>query len=442
MNYSFDTICATATPLSTGGIGVIRVSGEDAIEIVQKIFNKKIVPKVINHGWVVKDNKKIDEVIVLPFVAPNSYTGENVAEIQTHGSPVVIKEILNLVLEQGARLAQRGEFTKRAFLNHKIDLSQAEAVLDLINAKTEKSAQGAANNLSGALKIKIEEMKNQISDILGRIIASLDFPEDVAEVEYSEIIEKTEKSIKDIEEILKNARIHNILRQGIKVAVAGRPNAGKSSLFNALLNIDRAIVTEIEGTTRDTITEILDIGGISTTLIDTAGIRDESSDKVEKIGIEQSRCAIEQADIVLCLYDGQAGLCENDKEIFELAKNKKHIIVRTKCDLCEKSQNNNEISISSKTKEGIDELKAEIYKKIIGLNPTENEFLTNQRHQNCLKLALEALNNAICGARQQELQDLISIDLKAALSALGEISGEVITDNILNNIFENFCIGK
>ncbi len=442
MNYTFDTICATATPLSTGGIGVIRVSGENSIEIVQKIFNKKIVPKIINHGWILNNGKKIDEVIVLPFVAPHSYTGENVAEIQTHGSPVVINEILNLILENGARLAQRGEFTKRAFLNHKIDLSQAEAVLDLINAKTTKSAQGAANNLSGALKIKIEEIKTQISDILGRIIASLDFPEDVAEVSYDEIIEKIENSIKNIEEILKNARIHNILRQGVKIAVAGRPNAGKSSLFNALLNIDRAIVTEIEGTTRDTITETLDLNGISATLIDTAGIRNESADKVEKIGIEQSKSAIEQADVVLCLYDGQVGINDKDREIFELAKNKKHLIVCTKCDLCPSISQNGEISISSVTKEGIEELKNALYKEIIGLNPTENEFLTNQRHQNCLKLSLEALNNALEGANQQELQDLISIDLKAALTNLGEISGEVITDNILNNIFENFCIGK
>ncbi len=442
MNYTFDTICATATPLSTGGIGVIRVSGENSIEIVQKIFNKKIVPKIINHGWILNNGKKIDEVIVLPFVAPHSYTGENVAEIQTHGSPVVINEILNLILENGARLAQRGEFTKRAFLNHKIDLSQAEAVLDLINAKTTKSAQGAANNLSGALKIKIEEIKTQISDILGRIIASLDFPEDVAEVSYDEIIEKIENSINNIEEILKNARMHNILRQGVKIAVAGRPNAGKSSLFNALLNIDRAIVTEIEGTTRDTITETLDLNGISATLIDTAGIRNESADKVEKIGIEQSKSAIEEADVVLCLYDGQAGINDKDREIFELAKNKKHLIVRTKCDLCPSTSQNGEISISSVTKEGIEELKNALYKEIIGLNPTENEFLTNQRHQNCLKLSLEALNNALEGANQQELQDLISIDLKAALTNLGEISGEVITDNILNNIFENFCIGK
>lgn len=442
MNYTFDTICAIATPLSKGGIGVIRVSGENAIEIVQKIFTKKIIPKVINHGWIIDNGEKIDEVIVLPFIAPHSYTGENVAEIQTHGSPVVINHILNMILDKGARLAQRGEFTKRAFLNHKMDLSQAEAVLDLINAKTQKSANSAAGSLSGLLKIKIEEIKSKISSILGKIIASLDFPQDVAEVDYEEIITEVQGAIDEINDILKNAKMHNILRQGIKIAVAGRPNAGKSSLFNTLLNLKRAIVTEIEGTTRDTITETLEINGISATLIDTAGIRDKSPDKVENIGIEQSKAAIEEADIVLCLYDGQIGICEADEKIFNLAQDKKRIIVRTKCDLCNNQTKNNEISISSKTKEGIEELKKAIYEEISDLNPTQSEFLTNQRQQYCLKKSLEALENALNGAKNNELQDLISIDLKASITCLGEISGEVITEDILNDIFMNFCIGK
>lgn len=442
MNYTFDTICAIATPLSKGGIGVIRVSGENAIEIVQKIFTKKIIPKVINHGWIIDNGEKIDEVIVLPFIAPHSYTGENVAEIQTHGSPVVINHILNMILDKGARLAQRGEFTKRAFLNHKMDLSQAEAVLDLINAKTQKSANSAAGSLCGLLKIKTEEIKSKISSILGKIIASLDFPQDVTEVDYEEIITEVQGAIDEINDILKNAKMHNILRQGIKIAVAGRPNAGKSSLFNTLLNLKRAIVTEIEGTTRDTITETLEINGISATLIDTAGIRDKSPDKVEKIGIEQSKSAIEEADIVLCLYDGQIGICEADEKIFNLAQDKKRIIVRTKCDLCNNQTKNNEISISSKTKEGIEELKKAIYEEISDLNPTQSEFLTNQRQQYCLKKSLEALENALNGAKNNELQDLISIDLKASITCLGEISGEVITEDILNDIFMNFCIGK
>ncbi len=442
MNYTFDTICAIATPLSKGGIGVIRVSGENAIEIVQKIFTKKIIPKVINHGWIIDNGEKIDEVIVLPFIAPHSYTGENVAEIQTHGSPVVINHILNMILDKGARLAQRGEFTKRAFLNHKMDLSQAEAVLDLINAKTQKSANSAAGSLCGLLKIKTEEIKSKISSILGKIIASLDFPQDVAEVDYEEIITEVQGAIDEINGILKNAKMHNILRQGIKIAVAGRPNAGKSSLFNTLLNLKRAIVTEIEGTTRDTITETLEINGISATLIDTAGIRDKSPDKVENIGIEQSKAAIEEADIVLCLYDGQIGICEADEKIFNLAQDKKRIIVRTKCDLCNNQTKNNEISISSKTKEGVEELKKAIYEEISDLNPTQSEFLTNQRQQYCLKKSLEALENALNGAKNNELQDLISIDLKASITCLGEISGEVITEDILNDIFMNFCIGK
>lgn len=439
MSLEFDTICAIATPLSVGGIGVIRVSGEDAFNIVQKFFDKKIKPKMINHGWFVYENKKIDEVVVLPFVAPHSFTGENVAEIQTHGSPVVINEILNILLKSGARLADRGEFTKRAFLNHKIDLSQAEAVLDLINSKTSKSAIGAAGNLSGALKIKIDLIKTKISELLGKIIASLDFPEDVREVEYSEITEKLANYIKDIDEILKNAKSHNILRQGIKIAIVGRPNAGKSSLFNALLNLNRAIVTDIAGTTRDTITETIEIEGVSATLIDTAGIREKSSDIVENIGIEQSRAAIDEADIVLCLYDGTKGILEEDREIFELAKNKETILIATKADLNKAKEG---LLVSSTTKEGLDYLKSEIYKKAVGVNLFESEYLTNQRQQECLKNARNSLNLAKEAADNFELQDLISIDIKDALLALGEISGEVITDDILNNIFENFCIGK
>ena len=295
---------------------------------------------------------------------------------------------------------------------------------------------------AGLLKIKTEEIKSKISSILGKIIASLDFPQDVAEVDYEEIITEVQGAIDEINGILKNAKMHNILRQGIKIAVAGRPNAGKSSLFNTLLNLKRAIVTEIEGTTRDTITETLEINGISATLIDTAGIRDKSADKVEKIGIEQSKSAIEEADIVLCLYDGQIGICEADEKIFNLAQDKKRIIVRTKCDLCNNQTKNNEISISSKTKEGIEELKKAIYEEISDLNPTQSEFLTNQRQQYCLKKSLEALENALNGAKNNELQDLISIDLKASITCLGEISGEVITEDILNDIFMNFCIGK
>ena len=442
MSNFFETIAAPATPLSYGGIGVIRISGDEALNIVSKFFNKKIKENSINHGWIIDNDKKIDEVIVLYFKAPKSYTGEDVIEIQTHGSPVVIKKILNLLLDSGARLADRGEFTKRAFLNRKMDLTEAEAVLDLINSKTTKSASKNASNLSGALYLEISKMRERIIEILAKITASIDFPEDVKEVSYNEIIDSLVPIKEKIENILKNAKNHNILREGINISVIGRPNVGKSSLFNALLNLERAIVTDIAGTTRDTIKESFEIRGILATLTDTAGIReDENIDKVEQIGIKQAKNSITESDIVLLLFDGIEGITKDDREIFELAKGKKSILVATKADIQE-IKYENAISISSKTGYNIDKLKNLIYEALIDINIDDSEFTTNQRQQKSLKDALDFINNALFAAQNEELQDLISIDIKSALVSLGEISGEVINDEILNGIFEKFCIGK
>ena len=442
MSNFFETIAAPATPLSYGGIGVIRISGDEALNIVSKFFNKKIKENSINHGWIIDNDKKIDEVIVLYFKAPKSYTGEDVIEIQTHGSPVVIKKVLNLLLDSGARLADRGEFTKRAFLNRKMDLTEAEAVLDLINSKTTKSASKNASNLSGALYLEISKMREKIIEILSKITASIDFPEDVKEVSYNEIINSLVPVKEKIENILKNAKNHNILREGINISVIGRPNVGKSSLFNALLNLERAIVTDIAGTTRDTIKESFEIKGILATLTDTAGIReDENIDKVEQIGIKQAKNSITESDIVLLLFDGIEGITKDDREIFELAKGKKSILVATKADIQE-IKHENAISISSKTGYNIDKLKNLIYEALIDFNIDDSEFTTNQRQQKSLKDALDFINNALFAAQNEELQDLISIDIKSALVSLGEISGEVINDEILNGIFEKFCIGK
>lgn len=442
MSNFFETIAAPATPLSYGGIGVIRISGDEALNIVSKFFNKKIKENSINHGWIIDNDKKIDEVIVLYFKAPKSYTGEDVIEIQTHGSPVVIKKILNLLLDSGARLADRGEFTKRAFLNRKMDLTEAEAVLDLINSKTTKSASKNASNLSGALYLEISKMREKLIEILAKITASIDFPEDVKEVSYNEIINSLVPIKEKIENILKNAKNHNILREGINISVIGRPNVGKSSLFNALLNLERAIVTDIAGTTRDTIKESFEIKGILATLTDTAGIReDENIDKVEQIGIKQAKNSITESDIVLLLFDGIEGITKDDREIFELAKGKKSILVATKADIQE-IKYENAISISSKTGYNIDKLKNLIYEALIDINIDDSEFTTNQRQQKSLKDALDFINNALFAAQNEELQDLISIDIKSALVSLGEISGEVINDEILNGIFEKFCIGK
>ncbi|MBQ3312076.1 tRNA uridine-5-carboxymethylaminomethyl(34) synthesis GTPase MnmE [bacterium] len=437
----FDTIAAISTPLGTGGVGVIRISGEKSFEITDKIFTGKITPKMICHGWIKNGEKKIDEVVVLPFKNPNSYTGEDVIEIQCHGGLNVVRNILELVLKTGARMAERGEFTKRAFLNRKLDLSQAEAVADLIHSKTQNFAIQSAKNLSGVLSVKVNEIKKDIFETLSKIVAGIDFPEDVKEPEYEDLIKDFELQIGKIDNILTGAKSSNIMRQGIKIAIVGKPNVGKSSLFNTLLSLDRAIVTEIAGTTRDVLTETLDLG-IPVTLIDTAGIReDENIDKVEEIGIEYSKQAAKEADLVIFMYDITCGLKEADKLILDFIKNKKHIIIANKCDLVSQRPENT-ICISAKSEIGIEELKEKIKGIILEFSPEDMEFVTNNRQQDCLEKARESLIQAYEAAKVKELQDLISIDVKQALLCLDEITGEVITDDILNNIFENFCIGK
>lgn len=442
----FDTITAIATPLGTGGVGIIRISGGDkCFELVEKIFTKKkLIAGKINHGWIVDKGKKIDEVVVLPFKAPHSYTGENVVEIQCHGGINVVRNILELVLKQGARPAQRGEFTKRAFLNHKLDLSQAEAVCDLIHAKTQNFAIHSAKNLSGVLAQKISEIKKDIFDVLSKIIAGIDFPDDVKEPEYEYLQTEFKKALDKIESILSSAKSSNVLRQGIKIAILGKPNVGKSSVFNTLLSMERAIVTDIAGTTRDILTETIDIEGIPVTFIDTAGIRKHSEiDAVEKIGIEFSKQSADEADLILFLYDASEGIKQDDKIILDLINGKKYIKIANKADLaniCDKSAP--DLYLSAITKQGFDKLKQKIKQFNINFSNEELEFTTNSRQQDCLERAKQALNHAFSAAQKKELQDLISIDVKSALLSLDEITGEVITDEILNNIFDNFCIGK
>lgn len=438
----FDTIAAIATPLGTGGVGVIRISGGRSFEITDKIFSKhNLEAGRIYHGWISDAEKKVDEVLVLPFKAPQSYTGEDVIEIHCHGGVNVVKNILSLVLKNGARTAERGEFTKRAFLNKKMDLSQAEAVADLIHAKTKNFALQSAKNLSGVLRDKITEIRGGIFDTLSKIIAGIDFPDDVVEPEYSYLIENFEKSLADIDKILACAKSSNILRQGIKVAIVGRPNVGKSSLFNTLLNTNRAIVTDIAGTTRDVIKETLDMD-VAVTLIDTAGIRDtDDVGKVEEIGIEYSKQSAHEADLIVFVYDASAGMTEEDKEIYALVKHKPHLKIVNKCDLIE-NRTEGEFYISTATGEGIDELKEQIKNKVCDFSLEDTEYITNERQVDCLEKCRESLTNALNAAKADELQDLISIDLKSALLFLDEITGEVITDEILNNIFDHFCIGK
>lgn len=446
ITQEFETIAAISTPIGTGGVGVIRISGDKSFEIAKKVTDKKDFPAgKICHGWVVDGDTKIDEVIILPFKNPNSYTGEDVLEIQCHGGINVVQNILDVVLKNGARMAERGEFTKRAFLNKKLDLSQAEAVDDLIHAKTSNFAIQSAKNLSGVLANKINEIKGEIFETASRIVAGIDFPEDVAEPEYSYLVERFKHSIKEIDKILDCAKSSDILRQGVKVAIVGRPNVGKSSLFNALLNLDRAIVTDIAGTTRDVIKENIDLG-VAVTLIDTAGIReDENIDKVEEIGIEYSKQSAKDADLILFLYDASVGLTAEDKQIYDIIKDKTHIVVANKIDLLKlgefKEVFPNTAKLSTYSKDGLDDLKTKM-KGIICQFSEDTEFITNKRQQGCLERCKLSLKRALDAAELGELQDMIYIDLKSALLSLDEITGEVITDDILNNIFDHFCIGK
>ncbi len=442
INYETDTISAIATPFGTGAIGIVRMSGPLSFQICEKIFTKKLTPLKINYGNIVDEGEMIDEVIVLPYKAPMGYTGEDAIEIQCHGGINIIRKILHLTYKYGARPAEKGEFTKRAFLNGKMDLSKAEAVADVIHAKTTKFAVKSAANLSGKLSQKISEIHGQLFDLLSKIIAAVDFPEDVQEPEYSYLEKKLTETIKEIEKVSAFSKSSDVLRQGVKAAIVGRPNVGKSSLFNVLLNFERAIVTDTAGTTRDAIREMLDIDGIPVTIIDTAGIRDENdADKIEKIGIDFSKKCIDESDVILFLFDSQYGITPEDQEIYDLTEGKPVLKIASKSDLTDKKYDDC-ISVSSVTGENTDYLKDCIKNLICKNLEEETEFITNERQAHCLNEALKSCKAALDGVKAQELQDLISIDVKSALLQLGEIRGEVVTDDILNNIFDHFCIGK
>ncbi len=454
INSNNDTISAIATVIGTGGVSIIRLSGENAKAIIEQIFYKKnkiskpvIKANSITHGYICDNDILLDEVIVLYFKSPHSYTGEDVIEIQCHGGVQITKAILDLTLKSGARLAERGEFTKRAFINGKLDLSQAEAVLDIISAKTKKFAKMSATNLCGKLAEKINNLRNKIVTLLSNIVASIDFPEEVEEPEYDKIKNDVKNIIAEINEILADSKNSNILRQGIKIAIVGKPNVGKSSLFNSLLNYDRAIVTDIAGTTRDIICESIDINGIPATLIDTAGIREleniNDANKVENIGIEYSKKSIEDAEVVIFATDLSSIPTNEDEEIYQLISRKKHIIVGTKSDLTIKNTKfKTDIQVSNINKNGITKLFERLCELISVEINEETEFLTNARQQDALEKSKNALNNALIGIENEIEQDFIAIDIKSALMNLGEITGDDINQEIINNIFENFCIGK
>ena len=454
------TIASISTAPGIGGIGIIRMSGKDTFTILDKIFeqkNKKSIDEIqgytIKYGNIVDDGKVVDEVLVSYFKAPKSYTTEDMCEINSHGGTVIMRKILELCLKNGAELAEAGEFTKRAFLNGRIDLSQAESVIDIINAKSDREAKEGIKQLDGYLSREIQEIKKDLMEIVTNIEVSIDYPEyDTPEATNDDIREKiniTRERLSSLEKSFKNGKI---IKEGIKTVIIGRPNAGKSSLLNAMLKEDRAIVTEYEGTTRDTIEEFVNINGIPLILVDTAGIRN-AEDAVEKIGIEKSRKLADAADLIIAIIDASKPLTEEDIEIIEIAKNKKSIIVLNKLDLQEViNENNNEfkdfngniIKISAMQKTGLENL----YNKITELfNLNEINFdndivITNERHRNLICKAIENLNKAEETLNNNMPVDIIFIGLKDVLSNLGAITGEEAGEEIINEIFARFCLGK
>lgn len=457
----FDTICAIATPIGEGGVAIIRISGEKALEIASEIFVpkndydiKNMKTYTMKYGDIVnfKTREIIDEVILTYMKAPRSYTGENVVEINCHGGIVSTNSVLDQAIQAGARLSEPGEFTKRAFLNGRIDLSQAEAVMDIITAKTELAMKSAMLQSNGALSKEIVELRKNLLNTLALIEYAVDFTEDDEDIVDDNLIMQIkngiDKTIVKIKNLLASADEGKIIREGLSIVIVGKPNVGKSSLLNALLKENRAIVTDVPGTTRDIIEEYLNIDGIPIRIIDTAGIRD-TEDIVEKIGVERSKEKIEEADLVILMIDVSREIDIEDKIIIEKIKNRKHIVLANKIDLDRKiseeniNELNNIINISAKSGIGIDDLKKKIKDLFFnGEIKSESLLISNTRHKQALYKSLENCDMALNKVNADEYLDLISIYITAAMKALGEITGDELEEDLLNKIFSEFCVGK
>lgn len=454
----YDTIAAIATATGNGGIGIVRVSGEDAINIVNDVFKpykgralKDRASHTITYGNIVFEDSVVDEVLVSVMRSPNTYTCEDVVEINCHGGYRAVKAVLDVVLKAGARMAEPGEFTKRAFLNGRIDLTQAEAVIDVINAGTEQCRQAAMLRLEGKLSAKIKELRDKILLMLANIEVDIDYPEHDGEVmTVTAVREGTSQVLDEVKRLIEGADTGRILKEGIKTVILGRPNVGKSSLLNALLEEERAIVTDIPGTTRDVLEEMVNIGGLPVCLIDTAGIR-ATEDIVEKMGVERSKRYADEAELILVVIDSSKPLTQQDKEILQLSDGKKTIIILNKIDLEQQlsekdfaQYNCRVVNMSAKHDVGLEELGNNIKDLFLkgDININSEAVISGERNKASLIKALNCLENVLNTIDMSMPEDFISMDLTQAYEFLGEITGEAVEEDILDRIFSEFCLGK
>ena len=455
------TIAAISTAPGIGGIGIVRISGKNTYEILKKIFKPKnhinideIKGYTIKYGYIVNNNEIIDEVLVSFFRAPNSYTAEDLCEINSHGGAYVVRKILETCLENGATLAEPGEFTKRAFLNGRMDLSQAEAVIDVINSVSDKEAKTSMKQLEGVLSKQIKEIRDMLMSIMVNIEVSIDYPEyDVEEVTNKEAFSTLQEVYKKLEKLLDSFNNGKIIKNGIKVAIIGKPNAGKSSLLNSILKEERAIVTDSEGPTSETIVASISVSGIPIHIIDTAGIRN-ANNEVEKIGIEKSKKMAEEADLVIAIFDVSRPFCKEDEEIISLLKEKKSIILLNKIDIetdnktrkiiKENIGNTDFIEISAKENIGIEKIYDKIAKnfELNEINLNNDAIITNIRHKDIISKALQSTKNAINAMTQYLPIDIVGVYIKEIMEELGKIIGESVSDEIIKEIFSKFCLGK
>ncbi len=461
------TIVAISTAPGVGAIAVVRLSGANALPILSAIFRHLgsgsgaayFKSHQAKHGFIFdsRDQQTVDEVVVTPFLSPHSYTGEDVIEISCHGNPLIARKVVGLCLAQGARLAQAGEFTRRAFLNGKIDLTQAEAVLDLIQAKTELSSQAALSVLKGDLGRQVEIVREDLKQLLTAVVASIDFPDEVDQLANEEVEVIVDKSLRKLKELAKTANAGKYLREGLRLAIVGRPNAGKSSLLNCLLKVERAIVTDIPGTTRDSLEEQLEFNGIPIVLVDTAGIRN-TDDHVEKLGIDRTKQVLQDSHLVLLVGDIICGWQEEEKEILHAIKNKNWILLWNKCDLASTSktpdialgeeQNKDkkplaQLAISAKTGAGIEQLIAAVEKEVFAEGKVQEKAASlNTRQAALCEKAIEALQLVKKTLGYGMPHDCLATDLKTALDNLSEIAGTTVSEEVITSVFANFCIGK